>query len=257
MRNMLLFVLLLFMPFWCGCIRFYGHDQYQFKVVDAEQNKPVEGAMVSVYYLFKEPLLNAPKPAEVMTDQSGLAELKVADFHPCLRVKAEGYRTVNWIYIREDVPVQHNFKIKNENEVLVSIYKEPKPTIEIVVPDGYRGPVALEFFPTDKLTLAKAGQRFFSYKMSLDGYVAAPFWPLFHRFKIIARYENGNAVPRARRGSDLTGFSRVYSRDHKSLYFVGRFKEKVELKRELWPEVDGHIRFGGPYDALFYSYFPE
>lgn len=258
MRNLALIVLVLFVPFWCGCIKFYSQEQYQFKVVDAEQNKPVEGAIVSVAYIFKEPVLNAPKPAEVVTDQSGLAELKVADYKAHLRARAEGYIPLRWLRFRKDSPAQHNFKIQNDSEVIVSIYKEPKPTIEIVVPDGYRGPVALEFLASDKPAQVKAGQRFFSYNTSPKGYVQIQHSPLFDSCKIIARYENGNPVPRPSRSRpEQISFLRVYTRDQKRLYLIGTFKEEDELKRKLWPSADGALMYGGPYDENFFSYFPK
>lgn len=239
MRKLSLIALVLFMPFWCGCIVFYGHEQFYFKVVDAEYNIPVEGVKVLVDYIkIKAPILNAPRSREAMTDHNGLAELKVADYYsPQLQVIAEGY-----------LPGGKLLEIQNENIIVFQIYQKPRPKIEIIVPDGYRGPVALELLFTDKLIQGKPGQRLFLYKILSNGYVpiqSSPLFvenmPLFFQIEndiVVARYENGNAIFADKLRQDAIGFRLVHTDRNKRLYIIGTKKERFDLYWKVHPEFD-------------------
>lgn len=267
MRNLTLTALLLFMPLWSGCIAFYDHSQCHFKVFDAEQNKPVEGAVVSVsYILYKMPVLNFPKPTETMTNQNGLAELKVANsFARILDISAEGYTPLRIWGFQHDWPIIDNFKNQNENEFIVPIYRNPKPTIEIIVPDGYRGPVALDLIPDEKLIQEKPGKRNFSYKMMPNGYIPVQASPLLYEidniYSITARHENGNSISSIQDSPESIDFRLVVSSGFeakKHLYIIGTEKERDDLDDKIWPVIDGKYGKGKYFDdEVFKSYFKE
>jgi len=119
-----LIVLVLFIPFWCGCARYtIGH--YKFEVVDAEQGVPVAGARIYEYSIYAIPI-NSPKPVEAFTDSNGIAEMEIANYFPrSVEITSEGYKSAKFLFDNDtSQPGRVIVQFQNENDVKVSMYKE-------------------------------------------------------------------------------------------------------------------------------------
>jgi hypothetical protein len=235
MRNMLLLVLLLFMPFWCGCVK-YSYETYQVKIIDAEENIPIEGADVSIGYMSKRLF---PPLSRAVTNQRGLAELQVADgIYWFVNVSAEGYIPFNHTSFMNYYLHRQDLIFQNNNELTVLICKKPEPIIEIIVPDGYRGPVILKEYIVD-MSPAEVGKRFFSYKMQSNGIFSVKVLPLFYGMDIgsiiKARYENGNVAPII----NFTGPS-VFDRDAPRKLFIGSRNDYSEWIQKRAKQINGN-----------------
>jgi len=175
-----------------GCIKFYGYRDVTVSVRDAETNQPISHARVDVKYLYMM-VINAPKPTYGNTDADGIAVIHAANFDgQDWKASAEGF-----------LSDQRPF-FDNESRADFKLYREPAPTIEIIVPNGFRGPLLIDRRPVTDWIQGETGHRVFTYHASSNGYVAIDATPLlmgFDIFKLEARFENGAPIPRR----DLVG----------------------------------------------------
>lgn len=138
-----------------GC-KWYTYQDTTVLVTNGETGEPLADAAV---YIQAIPLFtfNIPEDLSVKTDHHGTARLRLVDNNPFfLGVEVEGYRGMNfsWGYMRKDES-SPPFRVPQENHVTLSIadpsdgrdtaqlkiklFREPTPSLRIVVPDGYRG----------------------------------------------------------------------------------------------------------------------
>ena len=261
MKNLIAGIILLCLPFCGGCIAFYTYEKYHAKVIDAEANVPVNDVTINIRYLTMVPYLNPARPVEVTTRQDGSAAFSVADYASAKwRIKAEGYLPIyEYGYRVPDI-----FNIETGNNVIIPIYQKPEPKIEIIVPDGYRGPVALHLIPANKWIQETPGKRAFSFTMMPNGYVPVQASLLFHDidiFSITARYENGKKIscPRYKPdGPNDICLLWVYSMGEKILYSIGTEKERDNLWNTVWVEILDYGDIARTLDPdIFNSYFQD
>jgi len=171
-----------------GCVKFYTYEEYRIKVIDAELNQPVEGVSVSVKYHVAPGLgglssksMFFPRPPNdmtVITDIDGLAAIKKAKdagmyLDHCM-IWAEGYNTQNAWFTFFSFPLV----TRSEGLFIISIYRMPPPKIELVVPDGYKGPVGIKFLQSNDPITGEPGQRLFTYHLQPENWVGIPITPL-------------------------------------------------------------------------------
>lgn len=258
MRKMIFIFLVFVVPFLGGCFEFYGHEKYQFTVLDAEDQTPIERASVRVSYWSKPFVLNCPGRNKAFTDQSGTVEFKVADYYPrFLRVDATGYVQVSSSFSVH--PMGPNFlRARDGNEMLVLLYKQPRPRIEVVVPNGYRGPVGMEYVSLDEMVQGKPGQRVFTVKADSLGYAKVEMSHMFHSVGasgVYVRYENGVGVQTSNYYSPVEiGLRQVAHRGNKQLYVVGTEKDVLDFKSAQFPGL-GAAAAGVSEDDFIESFF--
>ncbi len=87
-----------------GCVRIYHYKKILVKVVDAETNQAIEGALVSSLYLRRLGsdgifISKSPKCMSTRTDANGLARVRIATnsgiYTHVFNVVADGYIRVN------------------------------------------------------------------------------------------------------------------------------------------------------------------
>lgn len=273
MRNLVLIVLVLFMPFWCGCIHFYDYKKYQVRVIDPELDKPVENASISVRYWFPGRFSRkSPQMVRTKTNATGSAKVKVATdaapYSPICYIQANGYfscqptieflnRFAGWVPI--------NVRTGSNGEIIVPIYRRPGPNIEIIVPEKLKGPVALHLIQTKEWIQGKPGQRHFSYEVGQNGYLPIKASPLLSSFILSLDYKNPGINVRRENGQEILyagrelglepdeiAFRWVYNEGPKFLYIIGTAQDRQTLHDKVMSGGTGHID-----SKTFSSYFSE
>lgn len=134
-----------------GCQVVYGYRPVVVLARDAETQKPIAGAEIQVSYLDNASMLS-PAPAWASTASNGIARVDVApsgELGAVLEAKARGYLVANKNLSTETVRAMEaphlleDVKRRPVN-VVVEMFAEPYPTIDLVVPAGFRGIVQAE-----------------------------------------------------------------------------------------------------------------
>jgi len=171
-----------------GCIAFYSRHDVHVIVKDAETQAPIAGCEIvehPVYYLFRP--INLPPIVDVHADALGEATVHSTTLEP----QEWKFDAPSYIGIHEivDDPLA--------SPTILLMYREPIPTVTILVPNGYRGPVAVELDSASTFMQETAGQRSFKFHIKSNGYVrirASLMLMRMDEWNIRARYENGQAV---------------------------------------------------------------
>ena len=254
-------VLLLCTIFTSGCIKFYDYKHCKIKVIDPELNKPVKNAVISLVYddihYIDGWLLRPPAQMNVKTNRSGLARIKIAancmPYSPVCSVKTEGYITHPLIFMSrvkivnplcyDMVPIRH--QIGEKAEITVPIYRNPAPKMNIVVPDGYKGPVAIEFLKSNESDQFEPGKRYFSYKTDHKGRLVVKTHPLFKHLGLPGgrdcptsfKYENGNNIPfnyrYGKEEKDQIQIEWIWIHKLKLLYVIGNAKQRLAFRSKI------------------------
>jgi hypothetical protein len=182
-------------------------------VKDADTKQPIPGAEVSVSFPLADSYL-APSATSSTTDENGLARLSVAPYGDAsifLAVNTKGYvresRFLPVLTIR-DIEPDHWFKsVQRKTPTLtVELYaSEPSPTVELVLPSGYRGPVQVEMRIAEDAP-SVPGQRRFSYPVSASGDALITGPAVFRYFPLpdfSAKYADGMPLPRNPQGAQI------------------------------------------------------
>ncbi len=133
--------------------------------VDAETKKPIPGAAVRISYPLT-PSSRAPAAASGETGDDGTVRLRAAPIEDGFQVEANapGYlleeRSLSGEVVQSPQPAS----------VVLAMYAAPGPTVELVVPVGFRGLVRVETRIQDDLPFP-AGQRCFRYDVAPSGVV--------------------------------------------------------------------------------------
>jgi hypothetical protein len=170
-----------------GCQVLYRYKPVTILVRDAETKAPIAGAEVHISYPLTRPS-TAPYESVETTAQDGMAHLRAApgcDSGIVMTATAKDYmseeRTVLAETIR-DLPSPSLLKTADPSAApfVVELYAEPHPTIELVVPVGYRGVVecAVEI---QEVAPFPPGQRCFSCEVSSSGVARLKGPPLLRR----------------------------------------------------------------------------
>lgn len=151
---------------------------------DAETQAPIPGAHVRVHPMSG----HTPGPDSVTTGEDGIAHLKSnARDERAIGVEAtaDGYLRADTFIpaqtVRAIEPTPLLAKDKTRQVAFhVDMYGGPRPTVELVVPAGYRGIVKAEIAIARDAASPK-GQRLFQYPVGSDGVVRVEGPPLLER----------------------------------------------------------------------------
>ncbi|HEY1376938.1 MAG TPA: hypothetical protein VGF55_09090 [Gemmataceae bacterium] len=168
-----------------GCLSLSGDRPLPVQVVDAETKQPIRGAAVQI----GDPVAPSPWSGRVSAATAGgdgVARLRVADAAGItLEVAALGYlseeKTVPATAVQAVEPA-HWFEATDRRPpaVVVELFAEPRPTVELVLPAGFRGRVRATVRPVDDAP-AMPGQRQFAYEVPPSGEVAVVGPPVLRR----------------------------------------------------------------------------
>ena len=222
------FLLVCLLPLAAGCQVFSDTRPVSVLARDADTKQPIPGAEVVLAYPLANSLM-APGAATATTGEKGLAQLLATPYPDntlMLTVSAKGYMTEN-----KGIPLQtvqaiepdHLFKSieRKSPNLVVELYAEnPYPTVELVVPNGYRGPLHVEIRIPDDAP-AQPGQRKFQYEVAPSGEVLITGPALLQRFpypEFTAKYANGTPLPQNAQGAEVGLWWKKSSGNH--YYFL-------------------------------------
>jgi hypothetical protein len=188
-----------------GCQALHSYRPVPILVKDADTKQPIAGAEVRISYPFTENA-RAPWCSSGITGSDGVARLRAApvgDIGILVELETRGYLSE-----RKDLPIAtvqalqpaHWFEEveRRPAAIVFEMYAEPRPTVELIVPSGYRGMVQVRVQAQDNAPCAP-GQRKFSYVVS-EPAVALVTGPsiLAHVLPpdFVARYAHGQILSR-------------------------------------------------------------
>jgi hypothetical protein len=222
-----------------GCQAFHVYRPVSVLVRDAETKQPVPGAQVRITYPLTRPSV-APYDSAEATGGDGIAHLRAAPFGEAgLRVdaSANGYLPevlnvpVQAIEEIEPAPLIGTDHPRPVNFVL-EMCAGPSPTVELVLPNGFRGLVRADIQVHDEVP-CPPGQRCFRYQVDPSGYVLVSGPAMLRRVytpDYRARFADG--TPLAREGGVLDVVFRPIKADIDVQYFVvGNQKDFDEVRR--------------------------
>lgn len=159
-----------------GCQVLYRYRPVPVLVRDAETKKPIPDANIHLSYPLSRDSL-APFDSSERTGPDGVAHLRAApygDFGVRVEASAAGYLSEQASLSTESIEHMeppHLFEEteRRRPEVVVEMYAEPRFSVELVVPVGYRGVIKAEAEMQDDVA-APTGQRCFRYDV-VDGLV--------------------------------------------------------------------------------------
>jgi hypothetical protein len=223
-----------------GCQTLYRYRPVTVLVRDADTKKPVPGAQVSISYPLTRPSL-APYQSCELTGDDGIARLRAAPYGSAgLRVEAtaKGYmseeRNVLAETIKEIEPAPLLLADRPRPVTFVmEIYSEPLPTVELILPAGYRGLVKAEVQIQEDAP-CPPGQRCFRYEVA-SGIAQVKGPPLLRRVcssDYHARYTDGTLL-----GEEMdegkVGFRWLKCEGSDQYFVVGTLTDYYSVHHEL------------------------
>jgi hypothetical protein len=220
---------------WSGCHSFHSYRPVTVQAIDAETKKPIPQAEVCISY----PLGDrnwAPYPSDEKTGSDGIAHLRAVPYGKVdltIAATASGYadeaRSVPVTAIEalpgfsekaSTAPVQRA-------DFVVELYAKPAPSIDLVLPTGYRGLVRAKLKIQDDLVYTP-GQRVFPCAVPGDNNVVDVLVPpLFRRTpfpEFHAHYPDSPPLSPHVRLSEV-GFWWLRSDGDTQIFLVGTEKE--------------------------------
>ena len=193
-----------------GCQVLHRSRPVAVLVKDADTKKPIAGAVVRISY----PLAQAPLgPAATLgeTASDGVARLKASPWEGGLVVRAAAGRylpeekvvSAEAVEAIEPAPLFASSP-RGTSDVVLELYsEESRPTVELIVPTGYRGLVKAELEAQQGIP-SPPGRRRFPYAVSPAGIVRVVGPDRFRHVSspdFTARYANGTPLtPNAKEG---------------------------------------------------------
>jgi hypothetical protein len=235
-----------------GCQVLSGERPVAVLARDADTGRPIPGAEVSLSYPLAPPVFG-PSGARGIAGDDGVTRLQAApgDDGLLVQVRAAGYMAEEKVVPRQAVeaiapaglfePVE-----QRPPAVVLDLYAEPRPSVEFVVPDGFRGTIKAEVHFQDDAP-CPPGQRRFSYVVSPTGdvHVSGPAMLRRVRFPAAtARYANGTPLSASSRDTDV-GFWWLKAEPGCQYYVVDTRSEYDMLRRSTEAGPPGEGRAGG------------
>ena len=247
LRSLMVVMLTAPCTFLPGCIAFPSYQPVDVLVLDAETGNPLSNATVSVTYARGVLVLTIPKEISVNTDMCGRATLRVTDYHGGVfwEITAQNYIALGFPVSYRHIPEELEIATEehtDHKEVIIRLYRQPKPTITVIVPEGYRGPLKLDLPPTSSFVQGAIGRREFTAEASQTGYVRIDATPLLlrpHLKDFIVRYADGTQI----RTRSFDDDERVILRwigifGNRWLLMIGTRADKDMLRRVLYERSD-------------------
>jgi hypothetical protein len=241
-----------------GCQSFYSYRPVGVLVRDAETKQPIASADVHVSYPLM-PSAQSPHESAGRTDGDGIVRLQAAPSGPA-GVLVEATH-VGYLFEKKTIPVETIQTVQPagwfENvqrrpaSVVIELYAEPRPVVELVLPVGFRGLIKAEVQARPEAA-NKSGQRQFTYSVEPGGHVDVIGPALLARAAPLdyqGRYPDGTPLSREPKGLDL-GFWSLRADGSHLTFFVGTQTEfeamrSAEFSRGSGPGQAGSGGKGG------------
>jgi hypothetical protein len=217
---------------------------------NAETKQPIPGAEVRISYA-PTPSPLAPSDSSGTTGGDGIARMRATPYGDAgvvVEVAAKGYLSEEKVLPVEAVAALAPAGLfeaveRRPASVVVELYAEPRPTVELVVPAGYRGPVKVAIQARDDVP-CPPGQRCFRYAVPDSGVVEATGPALLRRVfppEFRAR-SAGGAELSGRSGEAGCGLWWLRDEDGYHVFLVGTRAEYEEALRSERPSAGGEGR---------------
>jgi hypothetical protein len=216
----------------CGlCFGCNTYEPVRFTIRDAETGQPIPKAKIGVHYFYVLDPFH-PKDANTVADDHGTATMPIAT--NCGRhfgASADGYIPLT------SPPLYDQF----DNPFQMWLYRLPQPTVEVVVPNGYRGLLTITLDPTESRIQEEPGKRHFVFHATA-GVVHITTTPLLQDrsrwfFPFPVRYEDGEKIPDRddRNVNALTTAVRFVGagREDQLLYVIGDESDQKRIDQTL------------------------
>jgi hypothetical protein len=243
-RPQSLFVLLVFVVVAPGCQMMYRYRPLPVLVRDAETKQPIAEAKVHLSYPLTRDSL-APFDSSESTGAEGIARLRAVpygDFGVHVEASAKGYLTAQQTISSESIQrlePPHPFETTEQRkpELVVEMFAEPRFSVELIVPSGYRGQIKAEVQNQDEVPLSP-GQRCFRYPVT-DGFVRIKgpgvlrrVYPSDYR----ACYADGTPLS-GEMSLTKVGFRWLRTQGETQYFLVGTQPE-YDMQRRMAPDAD-------------------
>jgi hypothetical protein len=191
-----------------GCLSLPGQRPLPVEVIDAETKQPIKSAGVQLAY--SVPPSWGTQGSAGTTRDDGIARLWLASGDaPAVTVEVAAMG-----YMSEDRPLSaetvkslespHLFESTDRRPaaVVVELYAEPRPTVELVLPAGFRGRIRAAVQPQESIAITP-GQRLFAYEVPPSGIVDVVGPPIIRRvFAPDFRLRYGDGTPLTQNAKD-------------------------------------------------------
>lgn len=225
-----------------GCQVLYRYRPVPVLVRDAETKNPIADAEVHLSYPLSRDSL-APFDSCERTDGNGIAHVRAApygDFGVRIDATAANYAHEQKTLSSETIaqiatPLPFEETKQRRPEVVMEMYTEPRFSVELIVPTGYRGNIKAEVDLQDTIAVPK-GQRCFRYDV-VDGFVRIKGPGVLRRVNPAdygARYADGTPLT----GNTTllkVGFRWLRGKGNQQYFFVGTQPE-YDMERRYVPD---------------------
>jgi hypothetical protein len=223
----------------CGC---YSYHSMKVLVKDGETGQPIPDAVIHVATCQKFRPLIYPYPIreDARTDQNGIAVLQVTPYYRSAletTARSPGYLRI-WTLLKNDEierfpPADSDPSGSRPIDRIITLFQEPEPTVELVLPSGFRGPVAVKIVTKDDV-FVQPGERRFSYKVPPGGGVVieGPRLLDYRWTRYEARYADGPVLKGEEFDDVRLHFIGVWSSKLR-LFMVGTDRDREELQHSL------------------------
>jgi hypothetical protein len=224
-----------------GCQVLHSYRPVPVLARDAETKQPISEVDIRLTYPLARNA-SAPWESSATTGADGIARLQAAPYGLAgviLEATASGYLPEG-IHVSsetiEEIPRAHWFEATSRRPpcLVLEMYAGPRPAVELVVPNGYRGLVKVEITVPDDAP-STPGQRNFSYTVPPSGILQVAGATVLRRLipaGFHARYANGIALDGTAKDGDI-GFWWVKSEGGWEHFLVGTRSEYLELHPSL------------------------
>lgn len=206
-----------------GCQMLHPQPPIDVEVRDAETQAPIDGAHVRVWH-------NASH-SDVTSGTTGpdgtvhILAPQAQDTPLVYEMMAKGYMSR-----QTDQPAK-----QNSSHIVLEMYAEPRPVLELVIPTGYRGVVRATVKVQDNYAY-QPHQRLFSCTVPASAVVEAVVPPIFGRGQtpdIRARYADGTPLPRDAKDFEIGCRWLKADADSEYVFVIGTQYQADEIRRSI------------------------
>jgi hypothetical protein len=224
-----------------GCMTISRERPLPVQAIDAETKQPIRGAGVQVNYAVSPPAWETWGASSGNTGSDGIARLWAAPGDAGITVQAAaiGYlsdrRDVTAASVQAIQPVGLFESVNSRPAaVVVELYAEPRPAVELVLPAGFRGQVRAEVLPRED-DPAMPGERTFRFEVPPGGAVAVTGPLILKRvFAPDFRLTFADNTPLSRNAKETdVGYWWLKSDGTTQVFFVGTQGEFDTARRAL------------------------
>lgn len=206
-----------------GCQLLHPTPPLDISVRDAETKAPIPDAHVTVW---RASLETSPKSGN--TGPDGAVKIPApptADTPLLYEVVARGYLTR-----QTDVPA-----IRTANGGVLEVFAEPRPYVELVLPDGYKGLIRARIRVQPDVQVPFR-QRQYAFNVPPSGVVDVILPPIFTRGStpdIRVRYANGTTLPRTAKDYEIGCRWLQADAENGYIFVIGTQYETDEIRRNI------------------------